>query len=138
MTNTKETKKTISMTKTKEIYLAGGCFWGTEHFFKQVRGVIATEVGYANGHTEYPTYEEVCQHNTGFAETVHITYAPEQISLDQLLDLYFLTTTPPRSIAREVTSGISTAPASTTPIASICLRYRLHSRSYRSNTQLPS
>ena len=94
MTNTKETKKTISMTKTKEIYLAGGCFWGTEHFFKQVRGVIATEVGYANGHTEYPTYEEVCQHNTGFAEAVHITYAPGQISLDQLLDLYFLTIDP--------------------------------------------
>ena len=46
----------------KEIYLAGGCFWGTEHFFKQVRGVISTEVGYANGHTSRPSYEEVCSH----------------------------------------------------------------------------
>ena len=45
-----------SISPMKEIYLAGGCFWGTEHFFKQVRGVISTEVGYANGHTSNPTY----------------------------------------------------------------------------------
>ena len=75
-----------SQIKTKEIYLAGGCFWGTEHFFKQVRGVISTEVGYANGNKENPTYEEVCQHNTGFAETVHVVYDPEQITLEKLLE----------------------------------------------------
>lgn len=78
----------------KDIYLAGGCFWGTEHFFKQVRGVISTEVGYANGHTSNPSYEEVCSHTTGFAETVHVTYAPDQVSLDKLLELYFLTIDP--------------------------------------------
>ena len=79
----------------KEIYLAGGCFWGTEHFFKQVRGVVSTEVGYANGHkSTAPTYEEVCQHTTGFAETVHIVYAPEQIDLSKLLELYFMTINP--------------------------------------------
>lgn len=94
MTRTQETQQTNDMTQTKEIYLAGGCFWGTEHFLKQVRGVVATEVGYANGHTERPTYEEVCQHHTGFAETVRVTYAPEQLSLRQLLDLYFLTIDP--------------------------------------------
>ena len=94
MTRTHETQQTNDMTQTKEIYLAGGCFWGTEHFLKQVRGVVATEVGYANGHTERPTYEEVCQHHTGFAETVRVTYAPEQLSLRQLLDLYFLTIDP--------------------------------------------
>ena len=55
----KDTKSMNSQIKTKEIYLAGGCFWGTEHFFKQVRGVISTEVGYANGNKENPTYEEV-------------------------------------------------------------------------------
>ena len=43
-------------TNTKEIYLAGGCFWGTEHFFKQIEGVVETEVGFANGHTDHPTY----------------------------------------------------------------------------------
>lgn len=83
-----------STSPMKEIYLAGGCFWGTEHFFKQVRGVVSTEVGYANGHTSNPTYEEVCSHTTGFAETVHITYAPDQITLDKLLELYFLTIDP--------------------------------------------
>ena len=44
----------------KEIYLAGGCFWGTEHYFKQIDGVVDTEVGFANGRTENPTYKEVC------------------------------------------------------------------------------
>ena len=43
----------------KDIYLAGGCFWGTEHYFKQIEGVVLTEVGFANGHTENPTYKEV-------------------------------------------------------------------------------
>ena len=61
----------------KEIYFAGGCFWGTEHYFKLVNGVVATEVGYANGHTENPTYQDVCTDKTGFAETVHIVYDPE-------------------------------------------------------------
>ncbi len=73
----------------QEIYLAGGCFWGTEHFFKQVQGVTSTEVGYANGHTESPTYQEVCTDRTGFAETVHVTYDDEVVSLRFLLDLYF-------------------------------------------------
>ena len=58
----------------KEIYLAGGCFWGTEHFFKQIDGVLETKVGFANGHTENPTYKEVCTDTTGFAETVYIKY----------------------------------------------------------------
>lgn len=94
------TKRHVSTThpttsSMKEIYLAGGCFWGTEHFFKQVRGVVSTEVGYANGHkSTAPTYEEVCQHTTGFAETVHIVYAPEQIDLSKLLELYFMTINP--------------------------------------------
>lgn len=74
---------------TKEIYLAGGCFWGTEHYFKQIEGVIETEVGYANGIIENPTYEQVCTDKTHFAETVHIRYAPEQVSLEFLLRMYF-------------------------------------------------
>ncbi|MBL7711625.1 MAG: peptide-methionine (S)-S-oxide reductase MsrA [Chitinophagaceae bacterium] len=76
------------------IYFAGGCFWGTEHFFKQIKGVIATEVGFANGHTEHPTYEDVVQKNTGFAETVKVTYNPQTIDLDLLLNLFFLTIDP--------------------------------------------
>lgn len=73
----------------KEIYLAGGCFWGTEHYFKQIHGVTRTEVGYANGHTANPTYEEVCTDKTGYAETVHLVYDPGVISLDFLLRMYF-------------------------------------------------
>ena len=73
----------------KEIYLAGGCFWGTEHYFKQIDGVVDTEVGYANGTTENPTYKEVCTDKTGFAETVHVTYDPDKVSLKFLLEMYF-------------------------------------------------
>lgn len=79
---------------TQEIYFAGGCFWGTEHYLKQIRGVIATEVGYANGNTAAPTYEEVYTDTTGFAETVHIVYDPEQISLGLLTELFFLSIDP--------------------------------------------
>jgi methionine-S-sulfoxide reductase len=73
----------------KEIYLAGGCFWGTEHYFKQVRGVISTTTGYANGNTENPTYEQVYTDSTGYAEAVHIIYNPEVVSLTLLLELFF-------------------------------------------------
>lgn len=82
------------MDKQSEIYLAGGCFWGTEHFLKQIRGVESTEVGYANGNIKNPTYEEVCNRNTGFAETVKVVYNPEVLSLGLLLDLYFKTIDP--------------------------------------------
>lgn len=73
----------------KEIYVAGGCFWGTEHYIKQIEGVISTEVGYANGTTKNPTYEEVCTDRTGFAEAVHIVYDPSVVSLEFLIGLYF-------------------------------------------------
>ncbi len=81
-------------TTMKEIYLAGGCFWGTEHYFKQVEGVASTEVGYANGVTQSPTYEEVCTGRTRFAETVRVSYDPSVVSLDFLLDLYFMAIDP--------------------------------------------
>ena len=73
----------------KVIYFAGGCFWGTEHFFKLINGVIKTQVGYANGITEAPTYQEVCTNTTQHAETVMVTYEPEKIPLRFLLEMYF-------------------------------------------------
>jgi len=73
----------------KHIYLAGGCFWGTEHYLKQINGVVNTEVGYANGITENPTYEQVCTDTTRFAETVHVEYDQEKVSLSFLISLYF-------------------------------------------------
>ena len=74
---------------TKDIYLAGGCFWGTEHYFKQIEGVVETEVGFANGHTENPTYKEVYTDETGYAETVHVRYAPDKLGLEFLLRMFF-------------------------------------------------
>ena len=73
----------------KQIYLAGGCFWGTEHYLKQLRGVISTEVGYANGRSENPTYEEVYTDTTGFVECVKVVHDPEVLSLERLVELYF-------------------------------------------------
>lgn len=73
----------------KEIWLAGGCFWGTEAFMKHVPGVIHTEVGYANGNTENPTYEDVCRKNTGHAEAVYVRYNPYRINLESILEYFF-------------------------------------------------
>lgn len=73
----------------KEIYFAGGCFWGTQHYFKQIDGVVETTVGYANGHTSAPTYEEVYTDTTGYAETVRIVYDESKISLRFLVEMFF-------------------------------------------------
>ena len=74
---------------TKDIFFAGGCFWGTQHFFKQVDGVKEAVCGYANGNTQNPKYEEVYTDTTGFAETVKVTYNPARISLEELTSLFF-------------------------------------------------
>lgn len=73
----------------KEIFLAGGCFWGLEKYLSLIKGVDSTEVGYANGNTQSPCYEDVCYRNTGHAETVKVTYDPTQISLSFLLSQFF-------------------------------------------------
>ena len=75
------------------IYLAGGCFWGMQKFFDQFEGVLSTQVGYANGPDRAPTYQEVCR-NSGHAETVRIDYDEGKLSLDKLLELYFLVIDP--------------------------------------------
>ncbi len=77
----------------RSIYLAGGCFWGMQKFFDQFEGVLSTEVGYANGPDRAPTYQEVCR-NSGHAETVRIDYDEGKLSLDKLLELYFLVIDP--------------------------------------------
>lgn len=73
----------------KTIYFAGGCFWGTQHFFTKVDGVKEAVCGYANGNGQNPKYEEVYTDTTGFAETVKVTYNPSRIGLDELTDLFF-------------------------------------------------
>ena len=70
---------------SKLIYLAGGCFWGCQKYFDLTEGVLSTEVGYANGPTANPTYEQVKHEHTGHAETVKVEYNPDIISLEALL-----------------------------------------------------
>lgn len=72
-----------------EIYLAGGCFWGVEKYIAGIRGVQSTEVGYANGQTGHPTYEQVKYEHTGHAETVHVVYDGEALPLGVLLRLFW-------------------------------------------------
>lgn len=73
----------------REIYLAGGCFWGVEGYFKRIEGVKDTTCGYANGKTANPSYEDVCRHNTGHAETVRVLFDMDVINLEDLLIYYF-------------------------------------------------
>lgn len=71
------------------IYLAGGCFWGLEKYVSLVNGVVATDVGYANGSTDSPTYKDVCSGRTGHAEAVRVDYDPAVAPLPFLLELFY-------------------------------------------------
>ena len=73
----------------KTIYLAGGCFWGTEHYIRQFEGVLETVVGYANGNIPNPSYEQVYTDQTGYAECVKVSYDERILPLKTLLKLYF-------------------------------------------------
>jgi methionine-S-sulfoxide reductase len=66
-----------------------GCFWGVEAAFRQLDGVTKTAVGYEGGMLERPSYEDVCSHTTGHAEVVEVTYDPERVSYEQLLDVFW-------------------------------------------------
>ncbi len=78
----------------KKIYLAGGCFWGTEAYFSRLKGVCHTTCGYANGHTPDPTYHDVCTKETGYAEAVLLAYDSNLIDLSKLLTEFFKTVNP--------------------------------------------
>ncbi|MEA2633214.1 MAG: peptide-methionine (S)-S-oxide reductase [Chloroflexota bacterium] len=71
-----------------------GCFWGVEDAFRQVEGVVATEVGYSGGTTENPTYHDVCTDQTGHAEVVRVKYDPDKVSYETLLDVFWNTHDP--------------------------------------------
>lgn len=74
--------------------LAGGCFWCTEAIFKRLKGVTSVLPGYAGGTVENPTYEEVCQGNTGHAEAIQIEFDPAQIPFEKILDIFWHTHNP--------------------------------------------
>jgi peptide-methionine (S)-S-oxide reductase len=79
---------------TKTIIIGGGCFWCTEAIFLRVRGVVSVESGYAGGEKENPTYEEVCSGTTGHAEVIKIEYNPEEVSLEKIFSIFFMTHDP--------------------------------------------
>ena len=96
----KEIIQKNQVTKGKsEIYLAGGCFWGTEMLLHLIKGVESVESGYANGMTSNPTYRQVCS-DSGHAETVHVIYNPQVVSLQKILRVYF-SSIDPTSINRQ-------------------------------------
>ncbi len=78
----------------KKIYLAGGCFWGMQKYMDQFKGILETTVGYANGKTENPTYEEVKSQATDHSETVEVIYDETVISLKTILEKYYVVIDP--------------------------------------------
>lgn len=83
----------------KDIYLAGGCFWGVEKYLGMIKGVVATEVGYANSDIENPTYDDLCSARSSASEVVKVTY-DANVSLDKILNL-FLKIIDPTSINKQ-------------------------------------
>jgi len=84
----------------QKIYFAGGCFWGVEEYFSRIDGVIDSVSGYANGNTENPSYQEIVKGDTGYTETVEVTYDESLVSLEQLIG-YFLKVVDPVSVNRQ-------------------------------------
>jgi len=75
--------------KTEIAIFAGGCFWGTEYYFQKAQGVLSTRVGYIGGHTDRPTYRDVCGHDTGHAEAVEVTFDPSVTNYEAMATLFF-------------------------------------------------
>ena len=74
---------------TETATFGAGCFWGVEYVYERVPGVVETEVGYAGGHTENPTYRDVCSHGTGHAEVLRVRFDPAVVSFEQLLEVFW-------------------------------------------------
>lgn len=75
--------------KTEKAMFGAGCFWGVEERFRQTPGVVSTAVGYSGGHTENPTYKEVCSDKTGHAEVVLVEFDPSRTSYEAMLDVFW-------------------------------------------------
>jgi peptide-methionine (S)-S-oxide reductase len=127
----------VGMTMAVEtIYLGGGCFWCTEAVFDRVRGVTDVESGYANGHLDHPSYEEVCSGTTGHAEVVRLEFDPAVIGLRDVLLIFFGThdpTTPNRQgndVGTQYRSGIYTTQPGQAEIAQALMAELETARAY--------
>ena len=85
-----QTTDPVDQKKENQVaYFAGGCYWGTEYYLQQAKGVISTTVGFMGGHVDHPTYKQVCYENTGHAETVKVEFNPNETDYETLAKLFF-------------------------------------------------
>jgi peptide-methionine (S)-S-oxide reductase len=127
-----------SSPQTETIVLGGGCFWCTEAVFDRVQGVTDVESGYSNGETVNPSYEQVCTGRTGHNEVVKLQFDPAQITLREILEIFFVVhdpTTPNRQgndVGTQYRSGIYYANEAQKQVAGEVIREIEASKTYRS------
>jgi peptide-methionine (S)-S-oxide reductase len=85
----KGARKKMEKTTVEKATFAAGCFWGVEATFRQIQGVLSTQVGYTGGRTQNPSYEDVCTDRTGHAEAVEVTYDPSKVRYEDLLNVFW-------------------------------------------------
>ena len=90
----------VEVAKMEKAIVAGGCFWGVEGLFQELNGVVDTTVGYTGGHTENPTYRDICSHGTGHAEAVEVVFDPDKVSYEEIL-AYFWRLHDPTTLNRQ-------------------------------------
>jgi peptide-methionine (S)-S-oxide reductase len=125
-------------TPTETIVLGGGCFWCTEAVFDRVQGVVDVESGYSNGQTLNPSYEQICTGRTGHAEVVKVTFDPAEISLHEILEIFFVVHDPTtlnrqgNDVGTQYRSGIYYLDPAQKQIAEDVMREIGESKAYRS------
>ena len=123
---------------TETIVLGGGCFWCTEAVFDRVQGVVDVESGYSNGQTLNPSYEQICTGRTGHAEVVRVTFDPAEISLHEILEIFFVVHDPTtlnrqgNDVGTQYRSGIYYVDPAHRQVAEDVIREIGESKTYRS------
>jgi len=123
--------------QTETIVLGGGCFWCTEAVFDRVRGVLDVESGYSNGEALNPSYEQVCTGRTGHAEVVKVVFDPEEISLHEILEIFFVVHDPTtlnrqgNDVGTQYRSGIYYTDEEQKQVAEEVIREITDSKTYR-------
>jgi len=123
---------------TETIVLGGGCFWCTEAVFDRVQGVVDVESGYSNGQTVNPSYEQVCTGRTGHSEVVKVSFDPAQISLREILEIFFVVHDPTtlnrqgNDVGTQYRSGIYYINPAQKQVAEGVIREITDSKTYRS------